>query len=258
VADRADWPPDLEAELRALGREIDVPPAPDLTVAVRRRLTQPDVRRRFWPDVRGWRFRIRWRVAVPIVLALLAVLAVTPPGQAVIVHVFRFAGIELRQEPGPLPTPTGTPSLPNEQRLPLAQARALVAFPILVPAALGAPDEVVVSDGGRVASLVYRHTPYGEVRVDEFDGHLSPLFFKKFVQAGEVSGVRVAGRPGIWAEGPHEIVYVRPDGVEDVASARLTTGNTLIWDTGRVALRLEGALDKAQAIAVATSVRPGP
>jgi len=37
-------------------------------------------------------------------------------------------------------------------------ARHQVAFPILVPAALGQPSDVVVSDRGRVVSLIYRQT----------------------------------------------------------------------------------------------------
>ncbi|HEU5156629.1 MAG TPA: hypothetical protein VFU43_06495 [Streptosporangiaceae bacterium] len=279
MPDQAGRLPDLEAELRTLGRELDLPPAPDLTAAVRRRLEDggaPDRgahgRGITWP---GWRsgrrrvrvgWRARWRVAVCVVLALLAVLAVTPSGRAVITNVFRFAGIELREEPGrsgPVSPPvspsasgpaTGPPT--GERPMSLEQARRQVRFPILVPAPFGAPEQVVVRDGGRVASLVYRRTPYGEVRVDEFEGRLDSIFFTKFVQAEDVTEVRVAGRKALWVAGPHELVYVRPDGTTNVADARLTTGNTLIWDTGRVALRLEGAFGKERAIAIATATRP--
>src|SRR2546428_4897029 len=54
-------------------------------------------------------------------------------------------------------------------------ARRRVSFPILVPAALGRPDDVVVSDRGRVASLVYRRTPYGQLRMDRSEEHTSEL-----------------------------------------------------------------------------------
>ena len=113
----------------------------------------------------------------------------------------------------------------------------------------------MVSDGGRVASLVYRRTPYGQVRMDEFAGHLDPVYFEKFVQFGNVTKVRVNGRKGLWIKGPHVLVYVRRDGTTAEASARLTTGNTLIWGTPRVALRLEGDFSKTAALAIAASVR---
>jgi hypothetical protein len=258
VADRAEWQSAVEAEVRALGRELDVPPATDLTTAVRQRLEGPAVRRshlvmRGIGSLRRW--RPAWRAALVVVAALLAVLLATPQGRAVIVHVFRFAGIELRQEPGPVPSPRSSASLPGERRMSLEQARHQVSFPILVPAALGEPSDVVVSDGGRVASLTYRRTSYGQVRMDEFAGHLDPLVFQKFVHFGHVTEVEVNGSKGMWIKGPHDLMYITRDGTPAAASARLTTGNTLIWGTRQVALRLEGNFGKAAALAIASSAR---
>jgi hypothetical protein len=139
--------------------------------------------------------------------------------------------------------------------MPLGQARQHVAFPILVPTKLGPTTAVTVSDGGRVATLIYDRTPYGQVRLDEFDGHLDPVYFVKFIHFGGVTEVRVNGTKGLWITGPQEIIYVRSDGAIVQASARLTTGNTLIWGTPRVALRLEGGFSKAAALAVAASTR---
>jgi hypothetical protein len=247
----------VEAELRALSRELAVPPAADPAAAVRQRLTGPAARRRLrglraWPR-HGW--RLGWRVALVAVAVVLAVLVATPQGRAVISHVFRFAGIELRQQPGPAISPGTSGSLPGQHRMPLAQARRQVSFPILVPAALGRPDEVVVSDRGRVATLVYRRTPHGQLRLDEFAGHLDQVYFEKFVRIGAATGVRVNGARGLWLKGPQEIVYVTRDGAPATASARLTTGNTLIWGTGRVALRLEGSVGRKAALAIAGSAR---
>ena len=175
---------------------------------------------------------------------VVAVLVATPQGRAVVTHVLRFAGIELQQEPGPVPSPRSSAALPGERRVPLAEARRHVSFPILVPAVLGRPSEVVVSDGGRVASLIYRRTPHGLVRMDEFAGHLDPVFFQKFIHLGDVTQVRVNGLKGLWITGPHVLLYITRDGTPAAASARLTTGNTLIWGTRRVALRLEGDLSR--------------
>jgi len=111
----------------------------------------------------------------------------------------------------------------------------------------------VVSDGGRVVSLIYRRTPYGLVRMDEFAGHLDQIYFEKIVNLSNVTKVEVNGREGLWIIGPHELGYITRDGYSATASARLTTGNTLIWATRQVALRLEGNLGKTAALAIASS-----
>lgn len=256
MTDRAGWQDAVESELRAVGRELAVPPASDLTATVRRRLEGEPAGRRPTPAPGGGVFRRRlgWRAAVVVVAAMLALLIATPQGRAVIVHVFRFAGVELRQGAGPANSPTRA-ALPGERQTSLEQARHRVSFPILVPAALGRPGEVVVSDGGRVVSLIYRRTPHGLVRIDEFAGHLDQAYFEKFVQLSDVTRVEVNGTRGLWIKGPHDLVYITRNGTPAVASARLTTGNTLIWATTQVALRLEGNLGKAAALGVARSAR---
>jgi len=245
----------VESELRAAGRELDVPPARDVTAAVRQRLEGQPVRRRHKPALGtgASRRRLAWRAALAVAAALLTVLIATPQGRAVITHVFRFAGVELRQGPGPVRSPGTSASLPGERQMPLDKARHQASFPILVPTALGQPGEVVVSDGGRVVSLIYPRTPYGLVRLDEFAGQLDQIFFEKFVHSADVTEVEVTGTKGLWIKGPHELMYITRDGYSATASARLTTGNTLIWGTRQVALRLEGNLSKTAALAIASS-----
>jgi hypothetical protein len=256
MADRAGWQRAVESELRAVGRELEVPPARDFTAAVRQRLEGQAVRRRLPAGGTGaLRRRLVWRAALAVVVASLAVLIATPQGRAAIIHVFRFAGVELRQEPGPARSPGNSASLPGERPMSLEKARHQVSFPILVPAALGQPGEVVVSDGGRVASLIYRGTPYGQLRIDEFAGRFDPIYFEKFVHVSNLTYVEVNGTSGLWIKGPHVLVYITRDGTPATATARLTTGNTLLWGTRLVALRLEGNLGKTAALAIATSAR---
>jgi hypothetical protein len=245
----------VESELRAVGRELEVPSAIDVTVAVRRRLEGRAVPRRRVPGLGAGALHRRpgWRAVLVVAAAFLTVLIATPQGRAAIIHVFRFAGVELRQEPGPARSPVSTPSLPGEQPKPLEKARRQASFPILVPTVLGRPADVVVSDGGRVVSLIYRQARYGLVRIDEFAGHLDQVYFEKFVHFSDATQVEVNGAKGLWIKGPHELVYITRDGTPAVASARLTTGNTLIWGTGQVALRLEGNLGKTAALAIANS-----
>jgi len=93
------------------------------------------------------------------------------------------------------------------------------------------------------------------VRLDEFAGHLDQFVFEKFVHSGDVTEVRVNGTRGLWIKGPQELVYITRDGTTVAASARLTTGNTLIWGTRQVAVRLEGNLTRTAALAIADSAR---
>jgi hypothetical protein len=257
MADRGSWQRELESELRAAGRAVAVPPAPDLTGAVRQRLETQPGRRRHLPvlGTGGSRRWLGWRAALVGLVTIAVLLIATPQGRAAITGVLRFAGIELRQGKGPTPAPGRRAALPGEQRRTLAEARRRASFPILVPAALGSPDQVTVSDGGRVVTLTYTGTAYGQLRLDEFAGHLDMLIFQKFIQFGHVTRVRVNGSTGLWLTGPHDLVYVNDSGIPVSASARMTTGNTLIWGTRRVALRLEGRLGKAAALAIAGSAR---
>jgi hypothetical protein len=255
MADRGSWQRELESELRAASRAVAVPPAPDLTRAVRQRLETPARRRRHLPALgtAGSRRRLGWRAAIVGLVTIAVLLIATPQGRAAITGVLRFAGVELRQ--GPAPSPRRKASLPGERRMTLAQARRRAHFPILVPAALGNPAQVAVSDGGRVVSLIYARTAHGQLRLDEFAGHLDTLMFEKFIQFSHVTRVRVDGGTGLWLTGPHGLIYVNAEGMPVSASARMTTGNTLIWGTGRVVLRLEGRLGKAAALAIAGTAR---
>jgi hypothetical protein len=254
VTDRAQWQPALESELRAVGRELQVPPPGDAVAAVLERLrVQPVNRRPAWGP--GGARRRPWLVALAAVAVVLAIMIATPQGRAAIQRVFQFVGVELRQGPGPAPSPGSSASLPGQRSMALRMARREVSFPILVPRVLGQPDAVLVSDRGRVVSLIYRRTRYGLVRLDEFAGHVSQIYFRKFVNYANITGAQVNGARALWIRGPHVLVYITRDGITATASARLTTGNTLIWTTPRVALRLEGKVGEAAAIAIANSAR---
>ena len=201
-----------------------MPPAAEPTAVVRQRLEterrqRARQRRRARPgSAARWRVRIlypRWRAALIAALTVVALAVAIPQSRAAIAHVLRLDGVEW----------------------------------------LGQPTTVTVSDGGRVATLSYDRTPYGQVRLDEFAGHLDQVYFEKFVQVDSATEVRLNGAKGLWVPGPQEVIYVRSDGTIAQASARLTTGRTLIWGTPRVVLRLEGGFSKTAALAVADSAR---
>ena len=240
----------LASALRDLGSRLDVPPPPEVSAAVLARIEAE--------PAGGGRYVPRWAVAaVAVILALAAASIASPAVRATVVDVLRFAGIELRTEPGP---PLRQPSpLPGEHVVDLEQARSAVAFAVRVPAALGAPDEVHLADS-RVVSLIYRSGPgrpvptVGDVavRLDEFDGTLDPAF-EKFLGMSGGERVTVGGAQAVWIDGPHEVMYVDRTGAWRTETARLAA-RTLVWQQGDVTLRLEGQFTLAQALEVARTV----
>jgi hypothetical protein len=249
----------LEAELRALGRQLDMPPAPDVWNAVHRGLTSADGLRRH-PRRRGRRLI----VAVLAALTTTAVLGATPQGRAAVAELLQFAGVTVRQgqgDPAGPANPSGAGRLPDASATALDDARSAAPFPVRTLAALGPPDQVIVADGRppRVVSLVYRAAPNrppagGDgvaARLDQFDGTAQPVF-EKIADPGSTEVVQVAGRRALWVRGPHELLYIDRSGQIHAASARLAA-NTLIWEIDGVTLRLEGAFSRDEAIRVAES-----
>ncbi|WP_433251398.1 hypothetical protein ACQPYK_05865 [Streptosporangium sp. CA-135522] len=261
-------PDDLEARLLALGESLDIPAPPpaDVARAVRARLESPAADRRSgvrastpWAPVRralrrAWRrlrpgSRLRWRAVVSGVAILLALFfGATPAGRAAVAQILRFAGVELRIG-DPASPPSGLPEpLPGERRATLEQARAQAAFPISVPAELGAPREVRVSDGGRVVSLLWPG-----IRLDEYDGTLQ-VVFRKELGPPWPEEVAVGASPAQWIPARHGLSYL-PRGGGGASVRPRSAGPTLIWQRERAGLRLEGVDDLRRALRIARSVR---
>ncbi|MEV4525500.1 hypothetical protein [Streptosporangium sp. NPDC049304] len=208
----------------------------------------PRVLRRAWEALRdGGRVRRRAVVAAVAILTAL-LLGATPAGRAAVAEILRFAGVELRVG-GPGPLPSGVPQpLPGERRVTMEQAREQVAFPISVPAALGDPAEVRVSDGGRVVSLFWPG-----LRLDEYDGSLH-LVFRKELGPPWPEETGVGGVKAEWIPAHHGLTYLPRSGGEAEIRPR-SAGPTLIWQRERVGLRLEGVGELGRAQEIARSVR---
>lgn len=235
---------DLMHELVALRHDLPTEPPPELAGAVLARIADEPPPRVSW-------LRRRWRAIVALLAGLLVVALLAPPVRATVAEWFGFAGVVVRPDPSPPPTSAPPPPRAGD-RVTLEEARRLVAFTPLIPAALGTPDAVEVSDDRRVLSMTWHRGAGGTIRLDQFDGELAPLFAKSI--HGEAEFVTVAGRDALWFPRPHHVVVLEPDGRERRTEARLA-GKTLIWQYGNVTLRLEGELTRDRAIAIAASAR---
>lgn len=229
---------DLESALRSLGARLDVPDPPQVTEKVLARLTEPA------PPV--WPRRLL-TAAVAAVAALATAMVVSPAVRAAVFDFFRIGGVEIHQdEPAPV-TPSLDPPLPGERDVTLAEAVAATGFPLRLPSDLGPPGAVRLIDGGRVVTMAF-----GDVRIDQFDGGLAPMF-TKFTHAADVHHVTVDGVPAIWVGRPHPVLYTDRDGTVRDESARLA-GTTLIWERDGITYRVEGDLTQRRAIEIAESM----
>ena len=234
---------DITEDLLTLGREFAVQVPDDLAERVLAEIAGPDPR-----AARRLRWR-RWLVGILAALAALGIsAAVSAPVRAAIVHVFRFGGVEVHQ--GARPSPAASPSLPGQHPTSLQAASAQAGFTVRVPAALGPPDQITVSDAN-VVSLFYQR-PSGRVQIDEFAGNSEPMF-EKYTAMGSAERVTVNGHDAYWFDDPATSIFIGPDGA-DQGSARALEGS-LLWIDDGITFRLDGIRPQTAAIAVANSMR---
>jgi hypothetical protein len=210
--------------------------------------------------------RRRRNVALVAVACLgLAACTVIPPIREAVVALFRVNGILVRQGPAnsapstTSPASTGSspsPSVPPVyaglgEPITLAEAEAGSHGRLLLPSALGRPD--VVFRRGSLVTL-----GYGAVNprwlVMEVVEPSTVLLEKIALTGSHVRRLTVNGGPGVWIEGPQELVYVGPDREPRFESPRLSA-NTLIWEQHGVSVRIETPQGLKAALGVATSMR---
>jgi hypothetical protein len=244
----------LERELREL--RVSWPETPDLAAAVGSRLASPVVGRRRvlrWPA---------WQVAVACAAAAIALTMAVPPARSAILEWLGFASVRIeRAEPDRSRLGTG---LALGRPVTLAEAQREAGFPVPVPSGLGRPDGVFMSRdqaaGARV-DLVYGPRP-GLPRAGTTGVGLlvtafrsSTVLIEKSVGSGAtVDQFEVGGDRAYFISGAeHGFAYTggRTGGFEPQRLA----GDTLLVERDGVLLRLEGELDREEAVRIALSTR---
>ena len=218
---------ELERALVALGRELDLPPEPDLRSRVRERIER----------------RPRYRRALVPALALLAALGIAlavPEARSAILRFFHIGAVTIERvetlPPGrerPLTAGLG-PALSLHD----AEARSGVALVLNGPR----PQRFYAQPGLIATLLQYRGKP---VLVAELQGDQMGVAKKLAGAATRVEVARI-GSFGLWLEGGrHLLIWEAGPGEVRQIEPRLA-GNVLIWiDAGRT-FRLEGGLNKGQ------------
>lgn len=264
---------ELEAALRDVGARLRYPPSADLVPAVRARIGTERAGG-LWALLRAPRVAF-----VPALATLALLLAATLAFQPIAATAAEALGlgrlIIFRSAATPSPAPTRSAQTPAPQSAVLADARRVASveeasreagFAVLVPAALGVPDEVHVRSSSQGATVFLVYAPRSDipaakqtgigVLVTQAPGTLEkPLLGKVLTRNSRLEEVTVNGRPGVWIEGaPHQMFFRGASG-EFVTDTLRLAGNVLAWDQGGVFVRLEADLVRDRALAVASSMR---
>ena len=255
---------ELERELRELGSLIDYPPTPNVARAARNVLDeaaneQSRRLRRAFPTM-------RWAAVAAAFVLVVAVPTLSPGLRATVsdwfvAEDFQSTGVDAgspeRQSEAGAPaagvsesatSPAQTLQFAGE-RISVREAQARMDGTLILPRTpeLGKPEEIyaVGTASKEGVMLVYKYglPPLGDTGIHlvltEVPGDLEPAYLTGRTTAGsKFDRVSVDGNPGYWRS----------------AGNRLP-GQTLLWEQGGVALRLEANVKKEQAIRIAESAR---
>jgi hypothetical protein len=249
---------DLHEELTALS--VEWPATPDLAGAVAARLAeQPAPARRRLP---AWRPALAYALAA-VAAAFALTMAVSPDARSSVLEWLglKSVTIERREPSAPPPRPgdlgeeleLGTPAT-------LAQAQERSALLRLPQAGgLGEPDAIYLGDES--VSLIYGERPgYARANaigaallVQQFRARVEPFIQKTIGEASELQRLRIGGDPAFFIRGAHGFAY---DGGEEVRfEQQRLAGNTLLVERADgLLIRIEGAIGRERAVAVAESI----
>jgi hypothetical protein len=280
---------DLELRLIDLGVGL-YPTIPDLAPRVRRRLESELADSTLTPlpatravggagdEGQSWGggvgVRAAWLLAAILLIAIAGGLVLFPEARNAIADRLGLKGVLVRwvdEVPTPELSRVGSPLLLGRP-ISLEGAQAAVDFPVLVPAAAGfnTPQEIYFldQDQGAMVSFVYPAAP-GLPETDEtgvgalltqFKGEADRDLIEKGLlndggQETHLEAVTVGGEQGFWISGaPHAFFVVCYDAGECRQERYRLAGNVLIWEQEGVTLRLESALSREDALAIAESI----
>jgi hypothetical protein len=238
----------LEQHLTALASAMTYPATPDLASGFWRRLQSS---REVARPASGLSFA-GLAVAGAVVVASVLVGTVTPARDAA---ADLFDRVNIFETDEPL---SGLPTDVRGDEVSLAEAELALGQRIAPPADSELTlDKVVLQEFGPVrAAVLYYEQPNGE-QFALFA--VAGLVAKGLPTGSEASDAEPVSWPGVdaaaWLTGPRRVEYRDPEGAVIEESVRQTGENTLIWQRGDLVYRIEGALDQAEAIATAESMR---
>lgn len=208
------------------------------------------------------------RRTILLIAAALLVIAGAAVAARLVIELGAIAVEVVPGRPTALPTEVATGSDLGREVSP-EEARRIAGFELAVPTALGPPDRVWVDEtevafeptltAVRVVSAWPAGAGLPEIPrtgtgalLMQFEGDWEVASKQVSAETNRFGEAVVDGRAAFWTTGEHQLTLVRGD----EARSLLVTGNVLIWQEDGFTFRLETALPKRQAIAIAGSVVP--
>jgi hypothetical protein len=237
---------ELERALLAVGRNLEVPVAPDLTGAVRVRLAE---------GRRPSLFSRRVLVVVVAVLAVAvgAVLAV-PQARSTIRDWLGIGNVTIRYVDELPPVEQATDDLGLGEQMSLEEARERAGFPVRVPTVDGLddPPKVYYNVESSQVAFLYGSEEKPKLLITQADARGA---IEKIVNLNVTERELVVVEPGyagVWLYGEkHAIFYPSTDHEEPF---RLV-GNALVYEIDGVTIRIEAEISKDEALRIARSMR---
>ncbi len=229
----------LERDLVLLSRAVRYPPAPDLASAVSQRLAE---RRAIAP---AWRFA---GAAVAAVVGLVLAVAAIAPVREAVADLFDKINIFEADE-----IPPGLTYEIEGREVSLGEAQNALGFRPLLPEGAG-PSRVLLQEFGEVkaAALFFEPADGPGYVLFETNARVGKGIPTGGEQAQPVEGL---GSEAYWLTGLRIVQYENPAGDVIYQSRRVTDQNTLIWSQGEFVFRIEGPLEKDEAVEVAKSLK---
>jgi len=236
----------LERDLAEL--QVEWPETPDIAAAVSVRLVALPARRRWWVA------RPAWQLAVAAVALVIAIIMAVPPTRAAVLDLLGLRSVRIEhREPRPSTFGRG---LSLGTPVTLAQARRKADFPVRVPAALGPPDAAYFSENPARVDFVYREGHRVATLVTELRAAATPVIQKAVGSASNFEQFRVGGDRAYFISGArHGFAFIPAGSQEPMYEDQRLAGNTLLVERrDGLLLRIEGKLDRAEAVRIAESV----
>jgi hypothetical protein len=237
---------ELERALLAVGRNLEVPVAPDLTGAVRARLAE------------GRRPMLVSRRALVVALAVLAVavgaVLAVPQARSTIRDWLGIGNVTIRYLEELPPVEQATDDLGLGEQMSLEEARERAGFSVRVPTVDGLddPPKVFYNEDSSQVAFLYGSEEKPRLLITQADARGA---IEKLVNLNVTERELVVVEPGyagVWLFGEkHAIFYPSTDHEEPF---RLV-GNALVYEIDGVTARIEAEISKDEALRIARSMR---